>query len=54
MGEKQFLVLGSRGGQNSPLMHVPPFAAVSEVTNKACYFVRIIFHEISYLIFDEN
>ena len=23
IGEKQFLIVGSRGGQNRPLMHVP-------------------------------
>ena len=31
IGEKQLLVFGSRGGQNSPLMHVPVLHVASLV-----------------------
>ena len=33
IGEKQLSVFGSRGGQNSPLMHVPLLASGLEVSN---------------------
>ena len=40
IGEKQFSVFGSRGGQNSPLMHVPLYIYLSiKATNKIYIFL---------------